>query len=191
MIQMRLTRYFRQGLLSRRRASRGFEYSLAKAGEDRLMYFWEKFGEMKADPQLTPAQESLRIKKYRQMIGNLDSRVTSLSRVLGEKSGVDFSKTDTAVDQEIPTKIDRSTSIEDVGGASPVSPEDEAIAQLFHLVWGKDAAGVDSVPLEQTPPTVVKYIESHAWFNPQADFYGLQIGNYWYLLYSKGLLRTT
>jgi hypothetical protein len=57
-IQMRLLRYSRQGLLSRRRAPRGYEYEITMKGEDRLFHLWEKLGDIKANAngELTPEE---------------------------------------------------------------------------------------------------------------------------------------
>lgn len=42
-ISIRFLRYYRAGLLKRQRRGRGFVYNLSEKGEDRLLYFWEKF----------------------------------------------------------------------------------------------------------------------------------------------------
>jgi hypothetical protein len=60
-IQMRLLRYSKQGLLSRRRAPRGYEYMITMKGEDRLFYLWNKFGITDACRKLTSEEsESMR-----------------------------------------------------------------------------------------------------------------------------------
>jgi len=46
-ISIRLLRYYRAGLLQRRRKGRIFEYRLSRKGEDRLLYLWEKLGCLK------------------------------------------------------------------------------------------------------------------------------------------------
>jgi hypothetical protein len=43
-ISIRLLRYWRAGLLIRRRKGRRFKYRLSEKGENRLIYLWEKFG---------------------------------------------------------------------------------------------------------------------------------------------------
>jgi len=43
-VSMELLRYYRQGLLLRRRRGRCYEYKLSEKGHDRLWYFWRKFG---------------------------------------------------------------------------------------------------------------------------------------------------
>jgi hypothetical protein len=42
-ISIRLLRYYRQGLLRRRRKGRTYEYQISEKGEDRLLYLWKKF----------------------------------------------------------------------------------------------------------------------------------------------------
>jgi len=42
LLSIRLMRYYREGLLQRRRRKRGFEYHLTGKGEDRLIFLWHK-----------------------------------------------------------------------------------------------------------------------------------------------------
>jgi hypothetical protein len=46
-ISMRLLRYWRAGLLIKKRKGRRFQYRLSEKGENRLIYLWEKFGCLK------------------------------------------------------------------------------------------------------------------------------------------------
>jgi hypothetical protein len=184
-IQMRLTRYYRQGLLSRRRAPRGFEYSIAKAGEDRLRYFWEKFGESEIDDALTPEEEKLRVEKISQMVKNLDKRIAYFSTMLSHKNAVK----EADANEAFSSTIDQEKSTLPGHDASFVSPE-QASDQLFLLPWKKNDAGANSVPLEHLPPHITEYIKSNGWFNGQNQFYALNIGDYWFLLTGKELLLT-
>ena len=56
-IQMRLLRYSRQGLLSRRRRNRGYEYAISMKGEDRLFYLCDKLGETSTKKGGLPPEE--------------------------------------------------------------------------------------------------------------------------------------
>jgi hypothetical protein len=58
-LSIRLLRYYRQGLLRRRRRSRSFEYSITTKGEDRLIYLWEKLGYLDFDRKLTEPEKRL------------------------------------------------------------------------------------------------------------------------------------
>jgi hypothetical protein len=49
-ISIRLLRYYRQGLLRRRRKCRGYEYQLSDRGERRLVYFYRKFNCLQPPP---------------------------------------------------------------------------------------------------------------------------------------------
>jgi hypothetical protein len=45
-IQMRLLRYCKLGILSRERVGRGYLYSITETGKKRLVYLWEKLGDL-------------------------------------------------------------------------------------------------------------------------------------------------
>ena len=63
-MSMRLLRYYRQGLLERKRYGRCYKYKLTFHGERRLNHLWEKFG-MRApptDPSLTEEHKNAKMK---------------------------------------------------------------------------------------------------------------------------------
>jgi hypothetical protein len=78
-IQMRLLRYSRQGLLSRRRAPRGYEYEITMKGEDRLFYLWDMFGDSNANRELTPEETERMTKVLNLKLSILDARKRALS----------------------------------------------------------------------------------------------------------------
>jgi hypothetical protein len=189
-IQMRLTRYTRQGLLSRRKARRGYEYSLARGGENRLMYLWQKFGEdTKIDDPLTPEEEKLRIAKISQMIKNLDARIALLSGITdGRKSEVHNGNSS----RDANFSANEPQALNHQGGGSidaPVRTEDVS-NNLLLLDWKKNNAGVYSVPREQLSSSVQEYMKQNGWFKRSAEYYFLQIGGYFYVLSNHELLRT-
>ena len=79
-MQMRLVRYVRQGLLSRKRAARGYEYQMTVKGEDRLFYLWDKFGETRAEGELAPEERKTSIRLNSIKLGILETRLQTLSR---------------------------------------------------------------------------------------------------------------
>jgi hypothetical protein len=49
-LSMRLLRYYRAGLLKRRRHGKGYEYTLTHRGSDRLIFLWNKFNMLTPPP---------------------------------------------------------------------------------------------------------------------------------------------
>jgi len=78
-IQMRLMRYVRQGILIRRKASRGFEYKLTLKGEDRVFYLWDKFGDTNPERELTFEEENRIIELLNLKLAVLESRLEFFS----------------------------------------------------------------------------------------------------------------
>ena len=70
-ISIRLLRYHRSGLLTRRRKGRRFEYRLSEKGEDRLHYLWTRFNRLKPKP----GWESKR------RMGEIERELTELTRI--------------------------------------------------------------------------------------------------------------
>jgi hypothetical protein len=78
-IQMRLLRYSRQCLLSRRKAPRGYEYEITMKGEDRLFYLWDKLGDISANGELTPEEAERMTNVLNLKLLILDARKRALS----------------------------------------------------------------------------------------------------------------
>ncbi|MFQ5969418.1 MAG: hypothetical protein ACE5J2_02855 [Nitrososphaerales archaeon] len=69
-LSMRLLRYYRDGLLLRRRGSRSFEYCITWKGEDRLIHLWKKLGYLDVDRKLTDPEKGIteiRLRKIKSM----------------------------------------------------------------------------------------------------------------------------
>jgi hypothetical protein len=64
-LRVRLLRYTRQGLLSRKWESGEYRYKITRPGENRLIYLWERAGLLdpeKADSQAAKEEMKLRLK---------------------------------------------------------------------------------------------------------------------------------
>ncbi|MGD1055356.1 MAG: hypothetical protein ABR867_04655 [Nitrososphaerales archaeon] len=55
-VKVRHLRYFRLGLLERRRARRGFEYTITTRGEKRLLHLWKSRGYLDPARAVTPLE---------------------------------------------------------------------------------------------------------------------------------------
>ena len=195
-VSMRLLRYYRQGLLARRRKFHRFEYILTSKGKYRLLYLWEKLGMLKIPPwddeepelsQVKTDYAKMMIKLANSIREGLDSEKREKEhRLIVKKIDELYLEKDRALSfprprEEMFFRVEpnsREPKISEVFGFKKV--EDKTMSELFGLDLKqneKGLLGVEGEPSRQKKPEDMTMLELYRSDLPKSKMEGQALVN--------------